>query len=110
MKKRLIALILLAVSACSSDTNSGEILDQQEMVSYLVELHLTEAAVTNLRESPDSSRFIFKIYEQEILSQHDVTDSVFVNSYNYYLRHPDQLQEIYTAVVDSLSLKQSLER
>ena len=110
MKKRLIVLILLAVSACGSDKNSEEILDQQAMVSYLVDLHLTEAAITNLRLSPDSSKYIFAVYEQEILDRHNTTDSIFVRSYNYYLGRPEELQEIYTAVVDSLSLKQSLER
>ena len=85
-------------------------MNKEAMVSYLVDLHLAEAGVSNLRLPPDTSEYIFKAFEVELLEKHNISDSTFLLSYNYYLEHPDELQEIYTAVVDSISLKQSLER
>ena len=80
------------------------------MVRYLVDLHMAEANVSNLRLPPDTSTYIFEAFELDILEKHGISDTTFMRSYNYYLQNPGQLEEIYSAVVDSISLKQSLER
>jgi hypothetical protein len=51
---------------------------------------------------------VFAAKEKHLLKEHNVTDSIFIDSYNYYLDHPLKLEDIYAAVVDSISLKQSL--
>jgi hypothetical protein len=101
---------MLAVVSCNDSGKPDQLLDHEQMVAYLIELHLAEAAITNIRVNPDSSKYLFRIFEEDLQKKHNITDSVFVTSYNYYLQHPDELQIIYTAVVDSLSLKQTLDR
>ena len=101
---------MLAVVSCGGSEKPEQLLDREQMVAYLIDLHLTEAAITNIREKPDSAKYLFRIFEEDLQKQHNITDTAFVASYNYYLQNPDELQIIYTAVVDSLSLRQSLDR
>ena len=81
---------------------------EHDMINYLIDLHIAEAAVQNLRLKVDSAKVVFAAKEKLLLKHHHITDSVFINSYNYYLQNPVKLEEIYGAVVDSISLRQSL--
>ena len=108
MKKSFLGIIILVAVSCLSDGPSKSLMDEEEMINSLIDLHLAEASVQNLRLSGDSSRIVFAAREKQLLKDHHITDSVFINSYNYYLDHPIKLEEIYGAVVDSISLRQSL--
>jgi hypothetical protein len=108
VKKSFLGIIILVAVNCSSDQQPNTIMDQGQMTNYLIDLHMAEAAVQNLRLKADSAKIVFSAKEKQLLSKHQITDSVFINSYNYYLEHPIKLEEIYSAVVDSISLRQSL--
>ena len=108
MKKSFLGIIILVAISCSSERPPNSILDQHEMINYLIDLHLAEAAVQNLRLKGDTAKIVFAVKEKHLLKEHNITDTIFINSYNYYLEHPVKLEEIYSAVVDSISLRQSL--
>lgn len=105
-----VALILLV--GCGSDNALTEpppqLLSQQQMVSFLIDLHLAEAKMnyTEVRNS-DSLEVVFRNYEKHLLNQHGFTDSVYLQSYEYYLDHMELMDEIYSDVVDSLSVMNS---
>jgi len=106
--KLIFSIILLVVSACSDSHTPNSIMAKDEMVNYLIDLHMAEAAMQNLRLESDSAKFVFSVQEKFMLQRHNITDSVFITSYSYYLEHPLALEDIYSAVVDSISLRQSL--
>jgi hypothetical protein len=108
VKKSFLGIIILVAISCSSEQQSNTIMDEHDMINYLIDLHIAEASVQNLRLKADSARIVFSIKEKHLLNEHHITDSIFINSYNYYLDHPIELEEIYSAVVDSISLRQSL--
>jgi hypothetical protein len=108
VKKSFLGIIILVAISCSSDRPPKYIMNEQDMINYLIDLHIAEAAVQNLRLKTDSAKIVFAAKEKHLLKEHNVTDSIFINSYNYYLDHPLKLEDIYAAVVDSISLKQSL--
>ncbi|MDH4298308.1 MAG: DUF4296 domain-containing protein, partial [Cyclobacteriaceae bacterium] len=54
----------------------------------------------------DSSRHIIAAKEGEIFEKLNTTDSTFKRSLNYYIDHPQTLEMIYTALVDSLNLRE----
>jgi len=85
-------------------------MDHVEMVAFLIDLHTAQAEVQNLKLQPDSAAFLFNVLERQILDDHNSEDSVFYKSYSWYLDRPDQMLDIYTAVVDTLSLRESLAR
>lgn len=78
------------------------------MVNYLIELHIAEAQVQNLRIKKDSSMYVFNIYEKHLLEKYQLNDSLFIRSYNHYLQNPEVLEKIYEAVVDSISVRKSV--
>ena len=111
MKKIFWALIILTVVSCKKEEKLPEgYMDQTQMVAFLIDLHTAQGAVQNLKLLPDSAAFLFNAYERKILNDHQVVDSMFYLSYSWYLDHPDEMHNIYTAVVDTLSLRESLAR
>lgn len=108
MKKSFLGIIILVAVSCSSDRPPKTIMNEGEMINYLIDLHLAESAVQNLRLKGDSAKIVFAAREKHLFKEHNITDSLFINSFNYYLAHPIILEEIYSAIVDSISLKQSL--
>ncbi len=100
---------MLAAFGCGANREKQELMSHEDMVSYLIDLHLAEAEVQNLRLKKDSSEAVFAIYEKHLQDEHGITDTLFVQSYNYYLAHPDELEQIYEAIVDSISVRKSKE-
>lgn len=98
------------VVSCSSSENKKTVLSKDQMVEVLIDIHLAEAGVQDIRLKNDSSILVYRTQEKLLYKKHNISDSTFIKSYNYYIEHPDQLEEIYSAVIDSLSLKQVLLR
>jgi len=101
---------MFAVVSCEENSNDDHILTHEQMVAYLIDLHLTEAKIQNLRIPRDSATHLFMLYKPKLLEAHHFEDTVLVISYNYYLRHPKEMEEIYTSVVDSLTLRLTLSK
>jgi hypothetical protein len=76
------------------------------MVKTIQEVLLAEEKVNRLRLSTDSSKKVFTAIRGKVFDKAGVPDSVFNNSMNYYMDHPKELEQIYTALVDSLNLKE----
>ena len=108
MKRSILGLFIVLVVSCSSSNPPVDVMGETEMISYLIDLHITEASVQNLRLKKDSAELVFGVQQKYLHKKHNITDTTFVVSYNYYLEHPVVLESIYSAVVDSISLRQSL--
>jgi hypothetical protein len=101
-------LILLLVG-CSSEKHPEGILPADKMVEVLIDIHLTEGIASAMPISYDSSQVLYRLLERDVFIKHEVKDSVFTESMNYYLQYPEKMDAIYARIVDSLSLKQSTE-
>lgn len=89
----------------------AQLLSKDQMVAFLVDLHLAEAKISYMGNSPvDSAEKMFRNYEAYLFEKHGIEDSVYLQSYEYYLAHMEQLDEIYAAVVDSLSVLNTMEK
>lgn len=103
----VLVIILAGVFSCSKKEKAPEgILAKEEMVKTIQEVLLAEEKVNRLRLSTDSSKKVFTAIRGKIFEKTGVPDSVFNNSMNYYMDHPKELEQIYTALVDSLNLKE----
>ena len=72
------------------------------MSSILVDIQLAEGKVSSLPISFDSSQVLYSLLEKDIFSKHGVTDSVFIESMEYYLESAEKMDRIYGRVIDSL--------
>jgi hypothetical protein len=98
-------LITFALAAgCQSDKRPAGVLDKEEYAEYLVKIYVAEAKLNTLAITPDSAMKIFQPYEQALVKKLNKSDSVIQKTYQYYLAHPEQLEEVYTAVIDTLNL------
>jgi len=72
------------------------------MASILVDIQLAEGKVSSLPISYDSSQVLYSLLEKDIFLKHEVTDSVFIESMEYYLESTEKMDRIYARVIDSL--------
>jgi hypothetical protein len=109
VKKIFLVLILFSFLACNrKDVTPEGILPKEKMVSIFIDMHIVESQISSLNLKRDSSRLLFKHYEQKVLEKHNVNDSLYQESYNYYLYNVNDMEKIYDAVIDSLSLRERI--
>ena len=107
MKTKILIICYILLLSCTKETKvPDDVLPKSKMVPLLIDIYIGESRVNNMRLSRDSSMAIFGVYEGELFKQHEVTDSVYRRSMSYYYSHPDQLEDIYAVVLDSLNLRE----
>ena len=100
----LLAVVVWMVS-CGGDRPDG-VLSRQEMVQVMEELYLAEEKVNHLALSRDSSKKVFEYMGRKVFENAAISDSVFRRSFDYYMERPREMELIYTALVDTLQLKE----
>lgn len=108
MKKwALIALLTLLMISCNSILRSkpSGTLSEEEMTDILVDIHLTEAALSIADESLSRSydTVNLRIRFAHVFKQHDVNPDDFKASLDYYLEHIEELDKIYVEVINRLT-------
>ena len=115
MKNIFLVLILLTVLSCGeSDNKPDDILPKEKMVEMLIDIHILESEIQNLRIKKDSSHLLYNSFEREIFKKNNVDQEVYRRSFEYYLNDVDGMEKIYDVVIDSLnymekSLKEKIE-
>jgi Domain of unknown function (DUF4296) len=84
--------------SCREEKLPSGVLSKAEYAAFLVEVHLAL--------SRDSASGLFFNFEERLLQKKGLADSVVKATYQYYLNHPRDLEEVYVAVVDTLSLRE----
>ncbi|HTF22091.1 MAG TPA: DUF4296 domain-containing protein [Chryseolinea sp.] len=97
---------LFTFAGCSSNGKPQGLLGKGEMVRAMTELYLAEQKVATVGVSRDSTAQMFRAMSPAIFDQVGVSDSVFRLSFDYYLENPIVMEEIYTALIDSLNLRE----
>ncbi len=106
----VIILLLSTVVSCKKESKPQGILSHSQMVDWMIEVYLAEARVQLLSLPVDSAYKIFRPYQDSLMTQRGLQDSVLRKSYQYYLRNSVELEAIYDTVIDSLSLREQRSR
>jgi hypothetical protein len=69
---------------------------------------MLESKVKDLRLKKDSTKIIFDYYEKKLYEEHSMTDSLYRESFKYYMDDIKGLSRIYEIIADSLSLEERL--
>ena len=104
-----LAPLLLVLPACQrpeEPPKPADLVAREKMISLLADLHVLEARVESSRLQADSARSLYLSQQKALLRKSQVTDSAFQRSYRYYGIHGKDLDEIYKAVIDTLSLRE----
>ena len=102
--KFLIVLSFLLACTSPKERIPEGILSQNEFASILKEVHLAEATFelqkTNGKE--DAENALTKSY-QTIFSSHNIDETIFQKTLEYYANHPGELEKIYAKVLEELT-------
>ena len=100
----LLVTVVWMVS-CGGKRPDG-ILSRQEMVQVMEELYLAEEKVNHLTLSRDSSKKVFEHMGRKVFESAAISDTIFKKSFDYYMERPREMELIYTALVDTLQLRE----
>jgi hypothetical protein len=101
----LVTGLLVLVPACGdADKETQPILTHREMVKALTEIYISEQKVNRLGLPRDSAQREFEKFSKVVFKKIGISDSLFKRSFDYYMDRPKEMEQIYTALVDSLSL------
>ena len=106
MYKALIILILTFMVSCQTNEKPKEVLTQAQLSAFLVDVYLAEARVDAIPAVKDSTIKYFLPMEEKLLRNRGIADSVIRVTYAYYMAHPKELEQVYDAVIDSLTLRE----
>jgi hypothetical protein len=106
IKSGIFLSLALVFSCGKADEKPDNILSQQEMVKVLAEIYIAEEKVNSLALSRDSAAQVFDLVQERIFDTTGVPDSAFKRSIDYYTDRPLQMEKIYSALVDSLQLRE----
>jgi hypothetical protein len=101
-----IFLLGILFFSCGKEKRPPDILSHEEMAMVIMDVYLAEARLNGMLMKHDSAKQIFKPFEDRLLSQKGIADSVLKKSYMYYLDHSVELEQIYDVVIDSLILRE----
>ncbi|ADR20410.1 hypothetical protein MATR_19700 [Marivirga tractuosa] len=104
-KLSYIIAILIIVSCSGKEERPKGVIPPEKMAIILSDIYLAEHKASNIAVRQDSSRIILRHYELKIFEDHDTNDSIYKESFKYYLEHPEQLETIYDIVIDTVSLR-----
>jgi hypothetical protein len=103
----IFILMMITLSSCS-DNKPEELINKDKMTQILIEMHIAEAKVNTLGLSSDSTDVLINLMTERVLNQLGYTEEEYLTSYNYYMRDVRQMEQLYSRVVDSLSLREEI--
>lgn len=101
--------VIVVSSGCTAKKDRpSDILSHTEMVKALTDVYIAEQQINRAGIRPDSAKKVLYKVKSGVFKKKGVSDSAFNKSFNYYVERPVELEEIYIALVDSLTLKEQL--
>lgn len=84
--------VLLALSSCKPGPPKG-VLSESKMEDVLYDYHLAQGMAA--QQTPDSTDYYTRFYEQAVFRKHGVDARTFDFSMQWYTRHTEKLDKIY---------------
>ena len=110
MRPSFYFTICMIIGCSSSDQIPDPLLNEVVMSNILLDVHLLESKINTLGKKGDTSFQIYDHFEKLILEKHGVDSLVYTQNLAYYMQHPSLLEKVYTAIIDSLVLRESTKR
>ncbi len=114
MQKYLfVAISIVLFFSCSlPDANKipADVLSKEKMEALLYDIHLAEGVIATTPTQADSNTRRALGYYEIIYKKHQVTETQFKQSYDFYTKHPVLLDSVYSRVIEKLSVQETILR
>jgi Domain of unknown function (DUF4296) len=102
-----LLIVFVTLTHCGSGSaKPSAVLSKDKLTSLIIEIYLAEAKMDAIPVPKDSSIKFFIPREKKIFEKLGVHDSTLKVTYEYYLSHPKEMEQVYDAVIDSLNLRE----
>ncbi|OOQ61767.1 DUF4296 domain-containing protein [Mucilaginibacter pedocola] len=95
---------LVILTACKSKVPPG-VIPQEQMVSLLTDVHLTDGGMYSIPQVPDSLYRYGKARYIALFKRHKTTSKALETSLKYYSTQPPELMAIYEQVSKNIQAK-----
>lgn len=102
---KLLILGFLFLTACSREKVPADILNQQQMIKLMADLHTMDGYMSSMLYT-DSIRRKSKNLYATIYSNHNTTEKLYDKSLRYYSMKPVLLDSMYSRVESILTEKE----
>jgi hypothetical protein len=110
VKKVFLILALFTCTFCSKKKaeNPKDLYSMEQVAVFLKDLYILQEQIKNMGLSEDSAKIVFAYYETKLYEKHNMNDSIYRESFKYYIDDVKGLTHIYEIIADSLSLEERL--
>src|SRR5689334_21608402 len=98
MRKTVSIFILSLAVSCQTSERPKQVMSQSQLSALFVDVYLAEAKVDAIPKVKDSTIRYFLPFDEKLLKERRIADSVLRITYSYYMAHPKQLEQIYDSV------------
>lgn len=99
----LLVSILLSLSSCKKDLPTKDLIEKEQFIEILADIHLGEAMRSSRHRIDKKNLRSSEMYES-VLRKHGVSKETLEKTIRYYSRHPKVYDEIYQKVLNRLKL------
>jgi hypothetical protein len=110
VKKVFLILALFTCTFCSKKKaeNPKDLYSMEQVAIFLKDLYILQEQIKNMKLSDDSAKVVFTYYENRLYEKHNLNDSIYKESFKYYMGDVKGLTHVYEIIADSLSLEERL--
>ncbi|MEP7127867.1 MAG: DUF4296 domain-containing protein [Chitinophagales bacterium] len=97
--------IVLIYCSCASEVEKAPdgILSKDKMIAVLLDVHIAESSVNSRGMTNQQLNQRIAAKYEDVMKKNGTTFGVFKKSFDYYLHHPEQYEEIYLEIVNQLT-------
>ena len=108
MRKLFFVLLLTGTFGCAGKKAKmpAGLLEPGQLTSILADIHILESRVEAMQLHPDTAQVYFKRRQEDVFKKHGISKKQFDRTYDYYLEDLVNLDKIYEALVDTLSMRE----
>jgi hypothetical protein len=111
MIKNILILVIVTISlSCGKKEEKipENILSKEKMKNLLIGIHILEGVVNTSGQHADTAAVQYKVLQDQLFAKHGIKQIQFDSSMAFYSRHLGMMDEIYTGVIDSITVKEAL--
>lgn len=103
MQRLLIFVLATVLLAACDESRPASVLPHATMVQILSEFHLADAVANQYSGTMTTRDSLRRVIQLQVLQRGQVAPETFYQSYDWYLKHPAELDSVYSDVLRDIN-------